>query len=799
MSIVGQNIPHDSAVGHVSGQSLFLDDVAPLRAELLVDVVGSPVAHGEIVSINLDEARKLPGVVALFTHKDVPGHNHIGPVLKDEDLLVEKTAQFVGAPIVLIAAETRAAIAAAKKAITIDFKPLPAIFSIDQALAADSFLSPERIIQRGDINSAFASAKNILEGSLTTGGQEHFYLESQIALAYPGEGNTLTVHSSTQHPSEVQMMVAEVIGIPFNHVTCICKRMGGGFGGKETQAAQPAAMAALVAHLTKRPARLALSKDDDMRITGKRHPFKGFYRVAFDDEGRILALDLKLYANGGFSLDLSSAVFERALLHADNAYYIPHFSASGRICKTNLPSNTAFRGFGGPQGVINIENILEEIALKLNLDALDVRRRNMYGAPRLSPSPGNPGEGRGEGLPPSHDNLTTPYGQLVTNNTLPQLFTELPERCDYHARRKHIDSFNATSRTMVKGMSLTAVKFGISFTRRAMNQANALVNLYQDGTAIVSTGGTEMGQGVNTRIRQLVADDLGISYDKVIVAATATDKNNNTSPTAASSGTDLNGAAALDACAKLRARLAVVASSMLGNVNDGLNPEPGYVAFDNNTVFDARNPRKKISFKDLCCQAYELRVNLGERGFYATPGVDYNRETGKGHPFLYFTNGVACAEVVIDRFTGDYRVTRVDLLMDIGQSINPGIDRGQIVGGFIQGMGWCTTEELRYAPDGQLQTHSPTTYKIPDISDVPEIFNVHTIDNPNSTVSLKKSKAVGEPPLLLGACVFTAIKNALSYAAPGTIPPLSLPATPEEVLMTLTRLGALARTPATVR
>jgi xanthine dehydrogenase large subunit len=774
MAVVGQNIPHDSAAGHVSGQSLFLDDVAPARGELLVDVVGSPDAHGEVISIDVEEARRIPGVVAVLTHQDIPGHNRIGPAVKDEDLLVEKIAPFLGAPIVLIAAETQQALAAAKKAVKIDVEPLPPIFTIDEAIAAENFLGPQRVIQRGDLASAFAGAKNILEGSLTTGGQEHFYLESQIALAYPGEGGTMTIHSSTQHPSEVQMMVAEVLGVGFNQVTCICKRMGGGFGGKETQAAQPAAMAALIAHLTKRPARLAMNKDDDMRITGKRHPFKSVYRAAFTDEGLITALDLKLYANGGFSLDLSAAVFERALLHSDNAYFIPNFRAAGQICKTNLPSNTAFRGFGGPQGVINIENIIEEIALKLNKDALEIRRLNSYQI---------------------DDRNETPYGQIVQNNTLPRLFDELPKRCEYARRRTEIAEFNAKSKTQLKGLSLTAVKFGISFTRRAMNQANALVNVYQDGTVIVSTGGTEMGQGVNTRVRQLVADELGVGYDAVIVVATATDKNNNTSPTAASSGTDLNGAAALDACHRIRSRLCDVASQMLGDAPAGLNPEPSHIVFQNNEVFDSRHPSRKISFKDVCCQAYELRVNLGERGFYATPGVDYNRETGKGHPFLYFTNGCACAEVLIDRFTGDHRVTRVDLLMDIGESINPGIDRGQIVGGFIQGMGWCTTEELMYSPTGELWSHSPTTYKIPNISDVPDIFNVDTLPNPDNHISLKKSKAVGEPPLLLGACVFMAIKNALSYAAPGAIPHLSLPATPEQILMTLTRLSSSSMSP----
>jgi xanthine dehydrogenase large subunit len=767
MAFVGQNIPHDSARGHVSGESLFIDDFPPQRNEVFVDVVGSPIAHGDIAWIDTAEARKVSGVVAILTHEDVPGHNDIGPVVHDEEVLVARTAQHIGQPIVLIATETRDALAAARRLVKISMHEKPPIFSIDEAIASMSFLGPQRCIERGDVDAAIGSSRHTIEGTLDTGGQEHFYLEPQSALAYPGEHGTMVVHSSTQHPSEVQMMVAEVLGVPFNHVVCICKRMGGGFGGKETQAAQPAALAAIVAQKLRRPARIVLGRDDDMRITGKRHPFKGEYRVGFNDDGLIEALDLKLYSNGGFSMDLSMAVLERALLHADNAYFIPHFRVTGRICKTNLPSNTAFRGFGGPQGVLNIENIIEEIAQKLGIDALEVRQRNCYGITERN---------------------ETPYGQIVRNNTLPKLFDELPRSCDYHRRREEIARFNASSKTQLRGMSMSAVKFGISFTRRAMNQANALVNLYQDGTAIVSTGGTEMGQGVNTRVRQLVADELGIDYNAVIVTATATDKNNNTSPTAASSGTDLNGAAAVDACAKLRARLSQVAARMLADPATALNPEPESIVFADGQVFDARVPSKRITFKALCCQAYEDRVNLGERGFYATPGVDFNRETGKGQPFLYFTNGVCCSEVLIDRFTGEMRVTRVDLLMDAGESINPGIDRGQITGGFIQGMGWVTSEELKYSPKGELWSHSPTTYKIPNISDLPKVFNVATLPNPDNVVSLKRSKALGEPPLLLGISVWTAVKNALSYVVgEREIARLSLPATGEEILLALSR------------
>ena len=770
--VVGKDIPHDSAAGHVSGESQFLDDVAPLAGELLAGIVPCPVAHGHLKRLDVSAALLVPGVVAVLTHRDIPGHNRFGAVIADEMLLVEDEASFLGQPLAIIACENLDALGLAQRAVIREVEELPPIFSIDEAIAADSYLGVPRKIQRGDLAAGFAGADHCIEGTLEIGGQEHFYLESMVCIAVPGEGKTMVVHSSTQHPSEVQAMVADVLGIAFNHVVVICKRMGGGFGGKETQAAQPAMMAALLAARTRRPVRFLYTKDDDMRFTGKRHAFKIVYRAGFTREGIITALETKLYSNGGCSVDLSMAVLERAMLHTDNAYFLPNVSIEGRVCRTNLPSNTAFRGFGGPQGVAGIENIIEEIAQTLAIDPLEVRQANCYGI-----------ESRN----------VTPYGQIVRNNTLPELFSSLRRDCDYDARRDAIRKFNADSSSHLRGLALSPVKFGISFTRRTLNQANALVNIYIDGSVIVSTGATEMGQGVNTRVRQIVAEELGIGYDRVIVAATATDKNNNTSPTAASSGTDLNGAAAVDACTRLRDRLAEVAIGMLSRSDDGSPAQSASIRFEKGFVFDSREPQRRLAFADVVRQAHELRVSLGERGFYVTPGVDFNRETGTGTPFLYFTNGVACSEVLIDRLTGELKVTRVDLTMDLGQSINPGIDRGQIVGGFVQGMGWVTTEELVYSAKGNLLSCSPTTYKIPAITDVPEAFNVRYLDNPNNEVSLYRSKAVGEPPLLLGISVWLAVKDALAHAGMTQAAALAIPATGERVLLALsTQLQPIA-------
>jgi len=760
MSIVGKDIPHDSAKTHVTGESVFIDDLPLAKNELQVDFFGSPVAHGKILSLDLSAAEKIEGIAGLFTYKDLDGSNQFGPIIQDEHLLAEHSVHFVGEPIVIIAGENKQAIEKAKKAIRIEIEELRPIFTINEAISREQFIGVPRLIKRGDPDKAFAEAEHILEGEFINGGQEQFYLESQASIAYPGEDNTLTIHSSTQHPSEIQQVAASMFGLHQSQVICIAKRMGGAFGGKESQGAHFALMAGLVALKTKRPARVILTKDDDMQVTGKRHPFHNRYKVGFNRDGLISAMKVDFVSNGGAFADLSTSILERAMLHADNAYYIPNAEISGRIARTNIPPNTAFRGFGGPQGVANMENIIEEIANFLEKDALEIRKLNCYG---------------------KEERNTTPYGQIIYNNVLPEILAELEESSDYKKRLAEVKAFNKKAKTHLKGISLTPVKFGISFTTKFLNQGSALVNIYLDGTIQVSTGGTEMGQGLNTKIRQLVAGEFSIDYENVRLMPTSTEKNNNTSPTAASSGTDINGSAAVLACQQIRTRLADFAAGYLASLENGIVKSADNIIFADNFVYDNRLPEKKIAFKELILLAYRERVNLGERAFYQTPGVDFNRETGKGNPFLYYTNGAAVAEVLIDRFTGELKTERVDLLMDIGESINPGIDRGQIIGGFIQGMGWVTTEELKYSPKGVLLSHSPTTYKIPNIQDTPDIFNVNFFKNGLNTVNVKSSKAVGEPPLLLGLCVWTAVKNALSSVSPDKRTELKLPATNEEI------------------
>ncbi len=766
MSTVGKTIPHDSAIGHVTGEAPYLDDI-PLRSdELIVGFVGSPVAAGKLTSIDTSQAEALSGIVAVYTAADVP-HNLFGPLFHDEPFLAEGQVLYVDQPVVVIAAESMRAMRAACRLISIQVDEAPPILSIPQAIEANRFIGPIRIIQRGSASSAIRTAEHQLQGEFQVGGQEQFYLESQAAIAYPGEDGQLVVHSSTQNTTEIQIVVAEVLGLSQHQVVCICKRMGGAFGGKETQAAIPALMAALVAHDTGRAARVIYDKDEDMCVTGKRHPYLIRWHVGFDSRGVLQGLKLDFFSDGGAAADLSTSVMERTMLHAENAYFIQDIEIRGAVCFTNVPPNTAFRGFGGPQAVAAMENIVQRVSEHIHVDAYDVRCRNLYGVTERN---------------------VTPYGQLFDRNHLPEIMSNLAETSDYKQRLVAMVDGNTRDHLWLRGIAMTPVKFGISFTSRFLNQANALVNVYTDGSIQVSTGGTEMGQGLNTKIRQLVADEFGLPYVDVIVMPTSTEKNNNTSPTAASAGTDLNGSAAIDACQQIKARLADFAADSLASQSDGITPSPDHIVFADGNVFDSRRPDVTIGFGDLANRARRERIDLGARGFYKTPGVDYNRETGRGNPFLYFTQGAAVSEVRIDRFTGELSVPRVDLLIDIGKSINPGVDMGQITGGFIQGMGWATMECLVYDKKGRLLSHSPTTYKIPAITDVPMEFHCHMFDNDDNIHNIRRSKAVGEPPLLLGVSVWAAARHALSQLDASDKLELTLPATGEEILRCISEI-----------
>ncbi len=772
---VGTPLPHESAAGHVTGRALYIDDLPRRERELVVTFVGAPVAAGRVTRIDTSKAVATPGVVCVLTHADLKGHRCFGPIISDEPFLVEDEISYRGQPVVVIAAETAAAAKLARGRVIIDCQKRSPILTIDDAIARESFIGPPRTMtsrlaeDEVRFSAAFDEASHVLAGRFHSQGQEQFYFETQAALAEPCESGEVRVISSTQNPTETQAVVAEALGLGMHEVVCECHRMGGGFGGKETQSALTAVMVAMVAKRTRRPARMVLSRLDDMSITGKRHQYQTDYRVAFYDNGRLLAAEFHFFSNGGAFADLSTAVLERTMLHADNAYHVPMMRVTGQVCRTNLPPNTAFRGFGGPQGIAVIESCLEEIARQLGLDAADVRRTNLYRDGDESQS-------------------VTQYGQIVRDHVLVETLDRLIETSDYRSRRRAVERFNTHSKTHIKGIALSNIKFGISFTTKFLNQANALVNVYTDGTIQVSTGGTEMGQGLNTKLKQMIADEFGLAADRVRMMTTSTEKNNNTSPTAASAGTDLNGAAALDACAKIKANMLAFAATLLSNPSEGLVASTEHVCIEDGHVYDDRDPSRKIEFGQFCAMARRERVDLGARGFYATPGVDYNRETGRGNPFFYFTTGAAVAEVTIDRFTGEMTFDRGDILMDVGQMINPGIDRGQVIGGFIQGVGWVTNEDLRYDDAGTLLSTGPTTYKIPNITDLPLTLNVDFIDNPKHTKNVRHSKAVGEPPLMLGVAVWLAARHALSFVAGECPLELAIPATGEELLMTLSKL-----------
>lgn len=770
---VGTNVKHDSAISHVTGESIFIEDRPRLTNEVFVGVMGAPVSAGVIKNIDYSRALKIPGILGVFTAKDIP-HNKWGTIVPEQPILVEKVIGYIDEPTVLIAADSNEAIAQAKKVIAIEVEEAEALLTIDEALEAGRILCEATPFKRGNVDAAMSAAPLVLKGEFVCGGQEHFYMESQASIVYPLENGQLEVHSSSQHPTETQHVVAHTLGLDFSQVVCVVKRMGGGFGGKESQAAHFAAMAALVASKLKRPARLALTKDDDMMMTGKRHPFKNHYEVGFDREGKILALRAQLFANGGAYVDLTPSILDRALFHMDGCYYLENCLIEGKALRTNQHSNTAFRGFGGPQGNMTIESIIEDIANFLKIDSFKVRRINLYG---------------------KNSRNITPYGQLVDNNVLPEIFDRLHKTSEYEKLHREVIEFNQKKSGKLRGLSMTGCKFGIAFTAKFLNQGNALVNIHLDGTVQVSTGATEMGQGVNTKILQIAAHAFGIDPKKVVVMPTSTEKNHNTSPTAASSGADINGAATLLACEKILARLKWVAHLHFSGVQSSDKDELPLYDEKVNTdhiVFENEEARHKgtgqtISWGDLLKLAYFNRVSLGDYAFYKTPGLGFDKKTLTGKAFNYFTNGAALSLVEIDEYTGELKILRSDILMDLGRPINPGIDVGQVSGAFIQGVGWVTTENLFYNEKGKLLSHSPTTYKIPNIQDTPRTFNIELLENHSNTQNVHRSKAVGEPPLLLGTSVWTAVKNALSYRSRNEMPKITSPATSEVILMELSR------------
>ena len=754
-------LPHESGHKHVTGEAIYVDDATPGQAMLEVWPVCSPHAHARITRRDASSARAMPGITAVLLAEDVPGLNDVGAVRHDEVLLADKEAFYHGQIIALVVGETQELCRAAAAQVVVEYEPLPPILSVEDAIAARSFHTEPSYIRRGDVEAALGAAPLTLEGEISFGGQDHFYLETNACWAVRGEDGTIFVSSSTQHPSEVQHIVAHVLSLPMHSVVVECPRMGGGFGGKETQAATFAALAALAATRTGRPVRIRLNRDQDMMLTGKRHPFLGKFRVGFDRDGMLQAARVDLFSDGGWSLDLSRAVTDRAVFHLDNSYYIEHVAFSGAVTKTNLASNTAFRGFGGPQGMFVIEEILDRVARRTGLLPEQVRERNLY---------------RGTG-----ETNTTPYGQEMEDNRIERVWHELKKSSDFETRRAALQKWNEQHPHGKRGLAITPVKFGISFTTTHLNQAGALVLLYQDGTAQINHGGTEMGQGVHTNIRAIAALELGLTPDRVRVMHTRTDKVPNTSATAASCGTDLNGAAVKNACDTLRSRLLPFAVEMLQEKN-GRAPAEDMILFANNSIAATDAPEARIPMAELFQRAYFARTSLSATGFYRTPDIHFDRETGRGRPFHYFAVGAAVSEVEIDGFTGMMQIKRVDILHDAGDPVNRGVARGQIEGGFVQGAGWLTAEELVWDAQGQLLTHSPDTYKIPAVGDTPEIFQVNFLTNATQANVIHGSKAVGEPPLMLAFSVREAIRDAVAAFGPaGREVPLASPATCEAI------------------
>jgi len=765
---------HESAGLHVTGEAVYIDDIAPPSGLLAGRVHCSPHARARILRIDVGAARALPGVHAVICHRDIPGENQMGPVIRDEVCLAGDEVQCVGQAVVLIAAEDDETARRAESLLVIEYEALEPVLDIETAILSRSLLGPERTMSRGDPEAALRSASHVIQGELRTGAQEHWYLESQVCLCVPGEGRGITAFSSTQHPSETQAVIAEVLGLPVHDVVVEVRRLGGGFGGKETQANHVAAWAALLCAATGRPVKIRLFRDDDMIMTGKRHRFLIRYDAGFDDNGLLLGVRLELNADGGIASDLSFAIMERAMLHADNAYYVPHMSVVARVWKTNLPSNTAMRGFGGPQAMAAMETIVDRIARELRIDAVEIRKRNFYG---------------------TADRNVTHYGQVVENNRLHLLYNRLFVSSEYEARRMNVDAFNAGHEFVKRGLALTPVKFGISFTTTFLNKAGALVHIYRDGSILVNHGGTEMGQGLHTKIRRIAAKEFGVGTASVRVSATNTSKVPNTSATAASSGTDLNGGAVVDAIATLKSR---IATSLAGYFNaDPSKPgpssdtltSPGEIEFADGFIFDRSHPSRRIPFAAAMDLLILRQVSLSAAGFYAVPGIGWDKEKGWGRPFNYYAFGMCVTEVELDILTGIHTILRTDILYDAGDSLNPAIDIGQIEGGYVQGLGWCTTEEILWDGKGNLLTHSPDTYKIPAVRDVPADFRVALLEGHPNPNAIHGSKAVAEPPFMLALSAWLAIKDAVSAVGRHRFEPdFQIPATNEVIALSADRL-----------
>ncbi|MCO8144080.1 xanthine dehydrogenase molybdopterin binding subunit [Rhodovulum tesquicola] len=757
---VHRDRPHDSAEKHVTGRADYTDDIPEPLGTLHACLGLAEVAHGRLTGLDLSAVLAAPGVVGVLTAADIPGRNDISPNgTGDDPVFPVGTVAFHGQPLFAVIAETREAARRAAVLARAGIDPLPAAITIEEALAAGyPDVTAPLVLERGAVGPALAAAPHRITGRMTVGGQDHMYLEGQIAFAVPGEDDEVTVHASTQHPTEVQQMVAQVLGVPANAVVVNVRRMGGGFGGKETQMNLFCVVAALAAKRWNRPVKIRPDRDQDMIATGKRHDVVVDYEVGFDADGVIHGVDATIAARCGFSADLSGPVTDRALFHADNAYFYPAVRLRSRPLKTDTVSNTAFRGFGGPQGMIAAERMIEEIAYALGRDPLAIRRANFYR------------EGRD----------LTPYHQRVEDMILPRLVAELEDSAEYAARRAAVLAHNAQGGILRRGIALTPVKFGISFTATWYNQAGALIHVYKDGSIHLNHGGTEMGQGLNTKVAQVVADAFQVDIERIRITRTTTEKVPNTSATAASSGSDLNGMAALDAAEQIKARLVGFAAESRG-------VDPADVRFAPNEV---RIGGEAVPFDRLVHEAYMARVHLSAAGFYRTPDIHWDRAAGKGRPFYYFAYGASCSEVSVDTLTGEYRVERVDILHDAGRSLNPALDLGQVEGGFVQGMGWLTTEELWWDDQGRLRTHAPSTYKIPLASDIPRVFNVRLADwSENREMTIKRSKAVGEPPFMLAISVLEAISMAVaSVAEYRECPRLDAPATPERVLMAVERL-----------